>query len=193
MSSLIIAITSLPSDVTLLSLEPVVLFEIVCVAMFRHQSAIWLNLAAMLVHQLDPPSLSSLLSDPDDRSRRTVLMGLPIIYDATFKSLRAPGDMEAVRPLIQIWIYLFYADVYLISEPRCCAGILRVYGDGGPTFHGYYVQHAFERDERSDGLHHKVFESTRAVFARFSLQVPGMLLQRNTKIILILMDFTRYI
>ncbi|KAL5498163.1 hypothetical protein ACEPAH_2293 [Sanghuangporus vaninii] len=95
MSNLIVAITALPADVTLLSLPPVVLFEIVCVAMFRHQSAIWLSLAAMLIHQLDPPSLSSLLSEPDDRSRSTVLMGLPIIYDATFRSLQEPGAMEA--------------------------------------------------------------------------------------------------
>ncbi|OCB89261.1 ARM repeat-containing protein [Sanghuangporus baumii] len=95
MSNLIVAITALPADVTLLSLPPVVLFEIVCVAMFRHQSAIWLSLAAMLIHQLDPPSLSSLLTEPDDRSRSTVLMGLPIIYDATFRSLQEPGAMEA--------------------------------------------------------------------------------------------------
>lgn len=49
--------TSLPSDVTLISLPPGPLLKIVCLAAQKQLTGAWLSLISMLVAQLDPPSL----------------------------------------------------------------------------------------------------------------------------------------
>lgn len=102
MNGLIVAITSLPADATLLSLPPVFLLEIVCVSMYERPNAVWYSLAAMLIHQLDPPSLTSLISVPSQYSKATVQKALPIIVEACLRCCRPEGAMQAVRLLVSI-------------------------------------------------------------------------------------------
>ena len=96
MNSLIVAITSLPADMTLLSLVPEPLLQLVCVALLRQPTAVWLSLAAKLIHQLDPPSLSSLLAVPTEQAKRVVLGALTTILETCLKYFQPDGVMEAV-------------------------------------------------------------------------------------------------
>lgn len=94
------AITALPADMTLLSLPSGPLLEIVCGAIQRHPNAVWLSLAAKLIHQLDPPSLTSLLAVPTEEAKTTVLSALPIILDSCLRFFQPEGSMEAVSDLM---------------------------------------------------------------------------------------------
>lgn len=96
MNSLIVAITSLPTDMTLLSLPPEPLLQLVCVALERQPTAVWLSLAAKLIHQLDPPSLSSLLAIPTEVAKKAVLSALTIILETCLRFFQTEGTMEAV-------------------------------------------------------------------------------------------------
>ena len=100
---MIVAITALPADMTLLSLPPAPLLQIVCAALQRHPNAIWLSLAAMLIHQLDPPSLTSLLAVPTEEAKMTVLSALPIILDSCLRFLQPEGSMESVSLFLEIF------------------------------------------------------------------------------------------
>ncbi|THH07205.1 hypothetical protein EW145_g3549 [Phellinidium pouzarii] len=101
LNGLIIAITALPTDMTLLSLPPAPLLHIVCGAMQRHPNAVWLSLSTMLIHQLDPPSLTSLLAVPSTEAKTTVLNALPPILDACLRFLQPDGEMESNPDIVQ--------------------------------------------------------------------------------------------
>lgn len=58
------AITALPSDLTLLSLPPGPLLELICIATQRQLTVVWLSLANTLITQLNPPSLVPPLFEP---------------------------------------------------------------------------------------------------------------------------------
>ncbi|KAI5120002.1 hypothetical protein M0805_008463 [Coniferiporia weirii] len=101
LNGLLVAITALPADMTLLSLPPAPLLAIVCNTMQRHPNAVWLSLATMLIHQLDPPSLTSLLAVPSEEAKRTVLSALPLILDVCLRFLQQEGAMEANPDIVQ--------------------------------------------------------------------------------------------
>jgi hypothetical protein len=93
------SITSLPSDITLLSLPAAPIFEIICLACQRQLTAVWLSLATMLVIQLDPPVLfptSTLKSTPSPEALGVISTLLPILLEASLGVLGQPGAMEAV-------------------------------------------------------------------------------------------------
>jgi hypothetical protein len=93
------SITSLPSDITLLSLPAAPIFEIICLACQRQLTAVWLSLANMLVIQLDPPTLfaaSTLKSTPSPEALGVISTLLPILLESSLGVLGQPGAMEAV-------------------------------------------------------------------------------------------------
>ncbi|EMD34979.1 hypothetical protein CERSUDRAFT_116506 [Gelatoporia subvermispora B] len=103
LSELIKAITSLPSDVTLLSLSPGPLLEIVCMAAQRQLTAVWLSLATMLIIQFDPPSLlpSTFKPVPDDAAQDIVLNVLVVLLQTCLNAFTTPGAMEANPDIMQ--------------------------------------------------------------------------------------------
>jgi hypothetical protein len=82
---------------TLLSLPPAPLLELVVGAARRQLTAVWLALASMLVAQLDPPALilTPVRSGPSAQSEATVISVLPALLDAALGVLGQAGAMEA--------------------------------------------------------------------------------------------------
>ncbi|KAG8960312.1 hypothetical protein FRC00_000674 [Tulasnella sp. 408] len=100
-SDLIKAITSLPSDNTLLSLPPGPVLELVCAAAQRQTTAVWLSLATMLTTQLDSATsnVSHLLGKADrtsnrDTDRAVVEKATAMLVQYTLTFLSAPSAME---------------------------------------------------------------------------------------------------
>ncbi|KIO27349.1 hypothetical protein M407DRAFT_73314 [Tulasnella calospora MUT 4182] len=100
-SDLIKAITSLPSDNTLLSLPPGPVLELVCLAAQRQTTAVWLSLATMLTTQLDSATsnVSHLLGKADktsnrDTDRAVVEKATAMLVQYTLTFLAAPSAME---------------------------------------------------------------------------------------------------
>lgn len=111
------SITSLPSDITLLSLPAAPIFEIVCLACQRQLTAVWLSLANMLVIQLDPPTLfstSTLKSTPSPEALGVISTLLPILLEASLGVLGQPGAMEAVGVPCTIFERLLMVSCYRI-------------------------------------------------------------------------------
>lgn len=171
LNGLIVSITSLPQDMTLLSLPPAPLLQIVCGAMQRHPNAVWLSLAAKLIHQLDPPSLISLLAVPSEEAKSTVLVALPIILDSCLRFLRSEGAMEAVRaPCYNLPLYCAYMSSI---ESRYRTSIFWMPGDGCPAF----CCAVFPITARSNGCAHAMLSAsldfTRALLTCCCLQILG--------------------
>ena len=99
MSELLKAITCLPTDVTILSLQPGPLLEIVCLASQRQLTAVWLTLAQMLIIQLDPPSLlpTTFKSVPTSEAQEIVLNVVGLLLQASLRFFGQPGMMINVR------------------------------------------------------------------------------------------------
>jgi hypothetical protein len=93
------SITSLPSDITLLSLPAAPIFKIICLACQRQLTAVWLSLASMLVIQLDSPTLfisSTLKSAPSPEALGVLSTLLPVLLEASLGVLGQLGAMESV-------------------------------------------------------------------------------------------------
>lgn len=99
LSDLYKAITALPSDLTLLSLPPGPLLELICIAAQRQLTAVWLSLANTLITQLNPPSLVPPLFKPTPtaEAHNIVLNVLAVLLQAALATFNQPGSMEAVR------------------------------------------------------------------------------------------------
>ncbi|CCM04086.1 uncharacterized protein FIBRA_06245 [Fibroporia radiculosa] len=97
------AITSLPSDVTLLSLPPGPLLEVICLASQKQLTAVWLSLATMLIIQLDPPTLvpTTFKPIPGGEADGIVLSVLAILLQTALSFLGQPGTMEANPDIVQ--------------------------------------------------------------------------------------------
>ncbi|KAG1884709.1 armadillo-type protein [Suillus subluteus] len=98
------SITSLPSDITLLSLPAAPIFEIICLGCQRQLTAVLLSLATMLVIQLDPPALfstSTLKSTPSPEALGVISTLLPVLLEASLGVLGQPGAMEANPDIVQ--------------------------------------------------------------------------------------------
>ena len=95
LSDLIKAITCLPTDVTLLSLTPGPLLDIVCIAAQRQLTSVWLSLGQMLIIQLDPPSLlpTTFKSVPSSEARPVVLHIVGILLQTSLRLFGQPGMM----------------------------------------------------------------------------------------------------
>lgn len=95
-SDLIKAITTLPLEATLLSLPPAPLLELTCIAADRQLTAVWLNLAARLVVQLEPSSFISLKTEPEDMTRQLVTQAAQSIIVSSLRVLQSPTVMNDV-------------------------------------------------------------------------------------------------
>ena len=97
LSELIKAMTSLPSDVTLISLPSGPLLEIVCLAAQKQLTGAWLSLISMLVIQLDPPSLLPPRFKTTNEGAQVVISKiLPGFLQDSLVFLGRPGVMEDV-------------------------------------------------------------------------------------------------
>ncbi|KZT01812.1 ARM repeat-containing protein [Laetiporus sulphureus 93-53] len=107
LSSLFKAITALPSDITILSLPPMPLLELVCMAAQRQLTAVWLSLATMLIALLDPQSLipTTFKSVPDGEASQAVVNVLNVLLHTTFSMLGQPGAMEENPDIVQGFFY----------------------------------------------------------------------------------------
>ncbi|KIP05962.1 hypothetical protein PHLGIDRAFT_36173 [Phlebiopsis gigantea 11061_1 CR5-6] len=118
LSELYKAITALPSDVTLLSLNPGPLLELLCIAAQKQLTAVWLSLAQMLIIQLDPPSLipSVLKSYPGPEARQTVFNVLSSLLPICLGCFSQPGAMEDNPDIMQAFFsYLETVAQHFIS------------------------------------------------------------------------------
>lgn len=100
MSDLFKSITSLPSDATLISLDPGPMIELVCFAAQRQLTGTWLSLFAILTAQLNapPPSISSPIKlGPTPESELIMRNALPVILQCSLSAMGQPGAMGAVR------------------------------------------------------------------------------------------------
>lgn len=89
--------TSLPSDMTLISLPSGPLLKIVCVAARKQLTGAWLSLVSMLVIQLDPPSLlPSRFKTTSEEARMVISQILPGLLQDSLVFLGQPGVMEDV-------------------------------------------------------------------------------------------------
>ncbi|KAG8959657.1 hypothetical protein FRC03_007658 [Tulasnella sp. 419] len=116
LSDLIKAITALPADSTLLSLPPAPVLELVCEAARRQITAVWLNLAMMLVAQLDPPSFVTLKAIPKEEATQIVDSATRILVETTLSVLAAPGVMEANPDIVRaFFVYLMAVADHFIA------------------------------------------------------------------------------
>ncbi|KAH9942102.1 ARM repeat-containing protein, partial [Amylocystis lapponica] len=106
LSDLFKAITSLPSDLTLLSLPPGPLLELICLAAQRQLTAVWLSLATMLIVQLDPPSLVPATFKPiaPAEAQGIVINVLAVLLQTSLSALGQPGAMEANPDIVQAFL-----------------------------------------------------------------------------------------
>ncbi|KAF8147686.1 armadillo-type protein [Crassisporium funariophilum] len=102
LSDLVKSITSLPSDITLISLPAGPLLELVCVAAQRQLTAAWLSLAAILIAQLNPPVYSlNLKSGPTPEADMCVQRLLPILLQCGLGALSVDAAMESNPDIVQ--------------------------------------------------------------------------------------------
>ncbi|OBZ74388.1 Importin-13 [Grifola frondosa] len=104
LSDLFKAITSLPSDITLISLPPGPLLELICLASQRQLTAVWLSLTSMLIIQLNPPSLDPTFKPiPSAEAHSVALNVLTLLLQTALNTLAQPGAMEANPDIVQVF------------------------------------------------------------------------------------------
>ncbi|KAF6748259.1 armadillo-type protein [Ephemerocybe angulata] len=102
LSDLFKSITSLPSDITLISQPAGPLLELICVAAQKQLTATWLSLAAILIAQLNPPSYSLVVKSAPVRGAEAILSHvLPVLLQCGLTALAVPGAMEANPDIVQ--------------------------------------------------------------------------------------------
>ncbi|KAH0833884.1 armadillo-type protein [Lanmaoa asiatica] len=104
LSEFLRSVTSLPSDITLLSLPPGPLLELICIASQRQLTAVWLTLANMHIIQLDPPIMftnSALKTPPNVEGMSVVSNALPVLLQTSLSMLGQPRAMESNPDIVQ--------------------------------------------------------------------------------------------
>ncbi|KAF8124319.1 armadillo-type protein [Boletus edulis] len=104
LSEFLRSITSLPSDITLLSLPPGPLLGLICIASQRQLTAVWLSLANMLIIQLDPPMTFAnltLKTPPNVEGMSVVSNALPVLLQTSLSILGQLGAMESNPDIVQ--------------------------------------------------------------------------------------------
>ena len=88
----------MPSDVSVISLPPGPLLELVCMAAQRQLTAVWLSLATMLIIQLNPPSLipTTFKAEPSAEASEIALNVLQLLLQTSLSAFSQPGAMVAV-------------------------------------------------------------------------------------------------
>ncbi|KAI9058664.1 ARM repeat-containing protein [Trametes sanguinea] len=114
LSDLFKAITALPADVTLISLPPGPLLELVCLAAQRQLTAVWLSLASMLIIQLNPPSLitPTFKSEPSPEASAIALNVLQVLLQTALSAFAHPGVMVSNPDIVQAFFGAMEAFVH---------------------------------------------------------------------------------
>ena len=133
--------TSLPSDVTLISLPSGPLLEIVCLAAQKQLTGAWLSLISMLVIQLDPPSLlPPRFKTTNEGAQMVISQILPGLLQDSLAFLGRPGVMEDVSHRI----HLSFQSLTVNLEPRYSPRILFLYGVGERSIRPTSCRRSFE-------------------------------------------------
>ncbi|KAF9443602.1 ARM repeat-containing protein [Macrolepiota fuliginosa MF-IS2] len=102
LSDLFKSITSLPTDITLISLPAGPLLELVCMAIQRQVTAAWISLATILIAQLNPPVFAlSLKPGPKPEAEAVVREALPVLLRAALGMMGMAGAMESNPDIVQ--------------------------------------------------------------------------------------------
>ncbi|EIN05146.1 ARM repeat-containing protein [Punctularia strigosozonata HHB-11173 SS5] len=102
LSDLFKSITALYADMTIISLPPGALLELVCFAAQQQLTAVWLSLASMLMIQLNPPPLLSTFKPaPNPEAQAIVGSLLPVLLQTSLNFLGQAGAMEANPDIVQ--------------------------------------------------------------------------------------------
>ncbi|KAF5347245.1 hypothetical protein D9756_009920 [Leucocoprinus leucothites] len=102
LSDLFKSITSLPTDITLISLPAGPLLELVCMAIQRQATAAWISLATILIAQLNPPVFAlSLKPGPKPEAEAVVRDALPVLLRAGLGMMGMHGAMESNPDIVQ--------------------------------------------------------------------------------------------
>ncbi|TFK73053.1 ARM repeat-containing protein [Pluteus cervinus] len=104
LSDLFKSITSLPPDITLISLGGGPMIELVCLAVQRQLTATWLSLFAILTAQLNPPPAFINLSiklGPSPEAEAIMRSALPLVLQCALGVLAQPGAMESNPDIVQ--------------------------------------------------------------------------------------------
>ncbi|KAI0799725.1 ARM repeat-containing protein [Irpex lacteus] len=114
LSELFKAITSLPTDVTILSLSPGPLLELICLAAQKQLTAVWLSLATMLIIQLNPPSLlpTTFKTIPSSEAHNIVLNVLISLLQTSLTFFSQPGSMKENPEIVQA----FFSSLETIAQ-----------------------------------------------------------------------------
>ena len=103
LSDLVKAITSLPSDITLITLPASPLLELVCFAAQERLTATWLSLASILIAQLNPPVSSlTLRGAPSPEAEMGVRQVLPVLLQCSLAFLTKDDAMESVGDIFVV-------------------------------------------------------------------------------------------
>jgi hypothetical protein len=119
--------TCVPEETTLISLAPLPLLELICLAADRQPTAVWLTLAGRMVTQLDPPSYTSLRAVPSPETQRIADSAAQSLTLSTLRFLGQPGAMDAVSGCLQYETCLL---IFLSLEPRRGASFLYLHDRG---------------------------------------------------------------
>ncbi|KAI0714221.1 ARM repeat-containing protein [Cerioporus squamosus] len=103
LSDLFKGITALPSDVSVISLPPGPLLELVCLAAQRQLTAVWLSLATMLIGQLNPPSLvpTTFKSEPTPEASEIAFNVLQVILQTSLSLFSQPDAMVSNPDIVR--------------------------------------------------------------------------------------------
>lgn len=102
LSDLFKSITSLPTDVTLISLPAGPLLELICMAIQRQVTATWISLATILVAQLNNPVFAlSFKPGPKLESEAVVHGALPVLLRSVLGMMAMHGAMESNPDIVQ--------------------------------------------------------------------------------------------
>jgi hypothetical protein len=127
LSEFIKAVTSLPSDMTLISLPSGPLLKTVCLAAQKQLTGAWLSLVSMLVIQLDPPSLlPPRFKTTNEEAQMVVSQILPGLLRDSLIFLSRQGVMEDVGHCTSPTARTLTVDL----EPRHSPRILFLFGVG---------------------------------------------------------------
>ncbi|KAI0743038.1 ARM repeat-containing protein [Daedaleopsis nitida] len=167
LSDLFKAITALPSDVSVISLPPGPLLELVCLAAQRQLTAVWLSLAAMLVIQLNPPSLvpKTFKSEPSTEASDIARGVLQVLLQTSLNAFSQPGVMVSNPDVVQAFFGCMEAFVHhflpvfyrLPSELfdaliQCAIGSLSLQERYSLTSAGLFLNSLITRTSANDDL-----------------------------------------
>ncbi|KAH8827860.1 armadillo-type protein [Flagelloscypha sp. PMI_526] len=102
LNDIIKATTALPADMTVLTLPPGPLMELMCAALQRQVTGAWLAVSSILIALLNPPTFSMTKTTRPTLEAQNILdAALPIILQSGLGFLSQPGSLESNPDIVQ--------------------------------------------------------------------------------------------